>query len=77
MALVRRFDGEWPDRFANEIFEYLTMNEKEFPEAHRAFDHPEMNRDRFMALADQFRSPHLWRKDGDEWVQRYAVWHDD
>ena len=42
VALVKRFDGEFPERFAEEIFAYLSIPEKEFPVASkmlRAADH--------------------------------------
>ena len=42
VALVKRFDGEFPERFAEEIFRYLSIPEKEFPVASqdvRAADH--------------------------------------
>ncbi|MFC3799871.1 N-acetyl sugar amidotransferase [Cohnella sp. GCM10012308] len=74
VALVKRFDGEFPDRFADEIFEYLSMNEKQFPEASRMFEQPIMDRDYFMKLADHFRSPHLWRREGDAWKLKKTVW---
>lgn len=74
VALVRRFDGEWPERFADQIFQYLSITPKEFPVASGQFDYPVVIRDSFLALADQFRSPHLWeRKDG-EWKLRHVVW---
>lgn len=58
VALVKRFDGEFPDRYFNEVMEYIDLK-------------PE----RFMQLCDQFRSPHLWKKDekGD-WKLRLPVW---
>jgi len=73
VALVRRFDGEFPERFAEEIFRYLSLPEKEFPEASRNFEQPIMDRAYFDNLADSFRSPHLWRKDGDQWTLRHRV----
>lgn len=76
VALVKRFDGEWPERFAEEIFNYLSMTPREFPKAHRAFEHPQMDHQRFMALADKFRSPHLWKREAGEWKLRHAVWMD-
>ena len=76
VALVKRFDGEWPARFEPELMEYLSINAKEFPVAHGAFEHPAMSREYFLELADQFRSPHLWKKDGGEWKLRHAVWMD-
>jgi N-acetyl sugar amidotransferase len=74
IALVRRFDGEWPERFAEQIFRYLSIPPREFPVAAGAFEQPVMTREYFLALADEFRSPHLWRQDGDSWVLRHAVW---
>jgi len=56
VALVRRFDGEFPERYFKEVMEYLGIA-------------PE----RFLELCDQFRSPHLWRKDGNKWVLRHQV----
>jgi N-acetyl sugar amidotransferase len=76
VALVKRFDGEWPERFANEIFEYLSIPERQFPVASRAFAQPVMTRALFDELADRFRSPHLWRRDADGWKLRHTVWQD-
>ncbi|MFN3620282.1 N-acetyl sugar amidotransferase [Sphingorhabdus sp.] len=75
VALVKRFDHEFPERFAEEIFQYLSIPENEFPEASKMFESPVMDREYFMKLADTFRSPHLWTWDG-EWKLRHAVWHD-
>jgi N-acetyl sugar amidotransferase len=76
VALVKRFDGEFPERFAEEIFRYLSIPAKEFPVASTMFEQPTMDRDYFIALADQFRSPHLWRYDHGKWILRHAVWHE-
>lgn len=75
IALVRRFDGEWPERFAQEIFGYLSINPSEFPVASRAFAEPIVTRESFLALADRFRSPHLWRRTESGWELRHAIWH--
>ena len=76
VALVKRFDGEFPERFANEIFRYLSIDPKEFPEASKMFEQPILDRDYFMDLADRFRSPHLWTYEGNRWVLRHTVWQD-
>jgi N-acetyl sugar amidotransferase len=73
VALVRRFDGEWPERFADEIFRYLSIGPDEFPVASRMFDRPIMTREHFMQLADEFRSPHLWENNDTEWRLRWQV----
>lgn len=77
VALVKRFDGEWPGRFEKEIWEYLSIPEKEFPVAAKMFEQPLMDRDYFLHLADRFRSPHLWQRDGQgQWSLRRTVWQD-
>ncbi|MCC6653092.1 MAG: N-acetyl sugar amidotransferase [Candidatus Eisenbacteria bacterium] len=73
VALVRRFDGEFPERFADEIFRYLSIGEREFPKAHKHFSEPVMSKESFLRLCDNFRSPHLWRKDADGWHLRHTV----
>lgn len=76
VALVKRFDHEFPERFANEIFQYLSIHEKEFPVASRMFEQPIMDREYYDRLCDTFRSPHLWYHDGSGWQLREAVWHE-
>jgi len=73
VALVRRFDGEWPSRFENEIFRYLSLPANEFPEASAMFEQPIVDRAYFTALADRFRSPHLWQRVEDRWQLRHTV----
>jgi len=76
IALVRKYDGEFPDRFADEIFQYLSVPEREYPVASQQFEQAIMDRDYFDGLADSFRSPHLWRREGKNWHLRQTVWHD-
>ena len=52
VALVRRFDGEFPERFIEEVLRYLSV--PGFVPASKEW---------LIDLAHQFRSPHLW--DGD------------
>lgn len=61
VALVKKFDGEFPDRYFNEIMEYLDID----PDYFR------------YELADRFRSPHLWARDQNgEWKLRHTVSED-
>lgn len=76
VALVKRFDHEFPERFADEIFEYLSIPENEFPEASKMFESPEFTREYYFRLADTFRSPHIWKWEDEEWRLRKAVWHE-
>ncbi len=74
VALVKKYDGEFPERFAEEIFKYLSIPKKDFPIASKMFEQPIMDRDYFDSLADSFRSPHLWKKENDVWKLRHTVW---
>jgi N-acetyl sugar amidotransferase len=76
VSLVKRFDGEWPERFADEIMRYLSVPEKEFPVASKMFEDPIMTREYFHTLTDQFRSPHLWKHEDGKWKLRHTVWQD-
>lgn len=74
VALAKKFDGEFPERFADETFKYLSINEKEFPKASKMFEQPIFDKDYYSNLADSFRSPHLWLYDNGEWILRNKVW---
>lgn len=55
--LVRKYDGEFPDKYFDEIMKYLEINPNYFKNE----------------LADKFRSPHLWKKEGGIWNLRHNV----
>ena len=55
LALVKRFDGEFPDRYFNDVMEYLDINPNYFR----------------TELSDKFRSPHLWKKTNGVWELRH------
>lgn len=74
VALVKKYDGEFPNRFMSEIFEYLSLPEKEFPMASKQFNHNIMTKDYFDELSDKFRSPHLWKKENGVWSLRHTVY---
>lgn len=56
-ALVKKFDGEFPDRYFNEIMEYIGMEPDYFK----------------YELTDKFRSQHLWAKVNNKWELRHTV----
>ena len=74
VALVRRFDLEYPRRFSSETFSYLSLSKEEFPESSKVFERPIMDEAYFSLLADNFRSPHLWFYEDGEWRLRHTVW---
>ena len=74
VALVRKFDGEYPARFEKELFEYLSIRESEFgKQISSKFKQPVMTREYFDKLCDDFRSPHLWKYENGQWKLRHSV----
>ena len=73
IALVTRFDHEYPSRFIDELFTYLSITQKEFPIASQMFEEPLMTKEYFERLTDKFRSPHLWVHNGLNWQLRNPV----
>lgn len=59
VALVKKYDGEYPARFEKEIFDYLNVD-----------GFPKYDRESFLAHCETFKSSHLW--DGDK--LRYSVY---
>ena len=74
--LVRKYDGEFPSRFSEEIFQYLSIEENQYPVAHKKLSQELMTKDYFFHLADKFRSPHLWLDDNGKWELRNKIWKD-
>jgi N-acetyl sugar amidotransferase len=60
VALVKRFDGEFPQRYFLEIMEHIELDPQKFHD-----------------LCDEFRSPHLWKKEGGDWKLRHTIWEWD
>ena len=56
VALVHRYDQEFPRKYFADFLDYLDMDE-----------------DEFFAIADSFRSPHLWKQTNEGWVLRHRV----
>ena len=73
VALVRKFDHEYPERFMDELLEYLSIDPRSFPVAHNYFEEPIMSRDYLARLTDTFRSPHLWATENNGWTLRHVV----
>ena len=75
VALVKKFDGEFPERWADEIFKYLSINKNEFPKAYNNFESPIFDRNYYDLLCDNARSPHIWYWDEEDgWQLRSKVY---
>ena len=73
VALVKKFDGEWPSRFENDLMNYLSVDPRLGEKTLKQFNSPKMTKELFLEQADKFRSEHLWsNKDGD-WLLRHVV----
>lgn len=59
VALVRKFDGEFPKKYFREVLDYMGITES-----------------RFWECVDRGRSPHLWKREGNDWRLRHTVWQD-
>ena len=74
VALINKYDGEFPSRWANEIFEYLSIRKEDFPIASKAFEKNIFDRSYYDDLSNKFRSPHLWYLDSsNKWHLRFKV----
>ena len=56
VALINRFDGEFPKKYYREMLDYMGITDEQFWE-----------------VADNARSPHLWRKVAGGWEQRHKI----
>lgn len=56
VALVQKYDGEFPKKHFEECLDYMGINEETF-----------------WQTIDQYRSPHLWTKEGNDWKLRNVV----
>ena len=56
VALVRRYDGEFPKKYFEEFLAYVDITEE-----------------RFWEVIDSLRSPHLWERDGSDWILKAQV----
>ena len=71
VALVNRYDHEFPERFADEVFDYLTVKQNELPIAYKQFEEPVFTRDYYERLTSNYRSPHLWMRENGAWKLRH------
>lgn len=76
LALVRKFDGEYPSRFEKELFSYLSIENDEYGDVSKQFSSPRFDREYFEQLCNQFRSPHLWEKADNYWKLKHTVFEE-
>lgn len=74
VRLVKKFDGEYPTRFEDDLFSYLSITKREYGNIADYFEYPIMNREYFKQMVDAHRSPHLWNYNDGQWQLRGSVW---
>lgn len=77
MSLVKKYDGEYPSRFEEDFFKYISIPEREQPIASSQFEQPIVDKGYFENLIDKHRSPHLWAKDGSAWRLRKPLFNEN
>ena len=60
VGLVQKFDGEFPARWSEEIFKYLSLPLSSYPNLGKYFQNLEVSNTYYHILLERFRSPHLW-----------------
>lgn len=75
IALVRRYDHEYPQRFMKENLEYLSLPQQQFTVASKQFEQPIIDEKYFELLCDSFRSAHLWAWSEGKWQLRSPIYN--
>ena len=73
VSLVNKFDGEFPERWSSQIFNYLSIDGEKFPFVYKFFEEPIFSNQYYSDLADTFRSPHIWQWSDNKWKLRNKV----
>ena len=60
VALVKKFDHEFPTKYLDEFLTYMN----------------DMSKEHFFKKIDEFRSPHIWKREDGKWKLRNAVYYD-
>jgi len=72
-SLIKKYDGEYPERFEKEIFTYLSLDKNLYSDQISNFEFMNIDKDYFLNLCDNFRSSHIWKKTNSGWVLRKEV----
>ena len=71
--LIKKYDGEYPERFSKELFEYLSIDKKNFGNIQKEFENPIFDKEYFDNLTNSFRSPHIWQYSNNKWKLRKSI----
>ena len=73
VKLAQKYQEEYPKRFMKELCEYFTINPNEFNRTKDFIKNPIFTESYFNELCDKFRSPHIWKLEGNKWKLRNPV----
>jgi hypothetical protein len=69
--LISKYNGEYPDRWFEDLKQYLSINPNKHPNIRKLIENPTFNKEIFNKLCDKYRSPHLWEKKNDKYVAKF------
>ena len=72
-SLIKQYNGEYPSRFMEDYCKYLSVDFNMIPGAKHFIKEPKFTKDYFDSVCDSYRSPHLWKKENNNWVLRNPI----
>jgi len=61
IKLIKKYDGEYPKRFEEEVFQYLSINKNDYTKAFNYLKKPIMTRRSFDEIINRFRPKSIWK----------------
>ena len=71
--LISKNNGEYPNRWFDDLKEYLSINPNKHPNIRKLIENPTFNKEYFDKLCDKYRSPHLWEKQNDKYIPKFKI----
>ena len=72
-SLIKQYNGEYPIRFMEDFCKHLSVDFEMIPGAKNLIKEPKFTREYFDSVCDSFRSPHIWKKENNNWIIRKPV----
>ena len=75
--LVKKFDIEYPSDHISNFLDFVSLEEKYYEKkVLKNFESPQMDKEYFDLLCDNFRSPHIWKYEKENWILKNSVYKD-
>jgi len=72
-SLIKAYNGEYPMRFMEDYSKNLSVDFNKIPGAKNLIKEPRFTKEYFDSVCDSFRSPHLWKKNNNNWVLKNPI----